>query len=191
MHLKTWQLSLSRWTAATISASDVTLKKGSQHTGQVSPMDSLRPHKSNVAHKGETQKKETKLRRGDAGSGNAWGKGGRYWWPPKTEARGLSLSTASSFALQQMGGKENTHKVDSVVPSSPSLTSSFSLLPSYCVGGSANRKVRVSETEMEGPENTALGQYFKLSTHCNVVCSFSWVALMLHGHKKPQCLLIT
>ena len=64
------------------------------------------------------------------------------------------LKPASSFALQQTGGG-NTHRADSTVPSSPSLTSSFSLFPSYCVGGSANRKVRVSEGEGQKKKQNA------------------------------------
>lgn len=75
---------------------------------------------------------------------------GLYARPPGTEGRGPS-SKAHLLLCTPTDGGANTHRVDSSVPSSPPLTSSFSLLPSYCVGGSANEKVRVSETEGEGP----------------------------------------
>lgn len=85
-----------------------------------------------------TQK--TKLRRGDAGSGSA----GAISYDHRAQvAVACHLKPTSLFACWQTG--EKTHRVDSTVPSSPSLTSSFSLLPSYCVGGSANRKATISE----------------------------------------------
>lgn len=78
MHLKhEFQFSLGRRTVATVNASNVwTLKTGLQHTEHISPMGFLRTHKPNrayVQYVGDRSTQETKPRRGDAGSGNAWG----------------------------------------------------------------------------------------------------------------------
>lgn len=94
---------------------------------------------------GDRSTQKTKPRRGDAGPGNA---GAVSHDRQGQGAVARHLKPTSSFARQQTGGG-NTHRADSRVPSSPSLTSSFSLLPSYCVGGSANRKVRVNEWREE------------------------------------------
>lgn len=81
---------------------------------------------------------------------------GQGWWfgrliPAKQRLKVMAgrggaaapcLKPAYLFACQKR--RKETHR-EQTVPSSPPLTSSFSLLPSYCVGGGANRKVRVSE----------------------------------------------
>lgn len=149
MHLKhECQFSLSRRTVATINASNVgTLKTGLQHNGHIFPMGVSRTHKPNIVNvqyvgDGSTQRpnrggEECQLRQCMTGCiHNHQGQKAVAHYPKPT----------SSLALQQTGGRNTTHRADSTVHSSPSLTSSFSLLPSYCVGGSANRKLRVSET---------------------------------------------
>lgn len=91
-----------------------------------------------VRRDGSTQR--TKLRRGDAGSGSARG----YTW--RTTGHRWRWSVIWNPPPCLHGDKQGIkHTEYSTVPSSASLTSSFSLLPSYCVGGSANRKVTVSE----------------------------------------------
>lgn len=65
--------------------------------------------------------------------------------PPGTGGCGLSSETPPPCLHGDKQGIKNTQREYSTVPSSASLTSSFILLPSYCVGGSANRKVTVSE----------------------------------------------
>lgn len=71
------QFSLGRRTVATVNASNVgTLKTGLQHTGHISPTGFSRTHKPNIAYVqyvGDRSTQKTKPRRGDAGSGNAWG----------------------------------------------------------------------------------------------------------------------
>lgn len=144
-HKHKCQFSPSRRTVATVNASYVgTVKTGLQHSEHISPMGFLRTHKPNTAyvhHVGDRLTQKTKPRRGDAGSGNVWGAGfmttgDRGPWP--------TIRCPPPYLHSDKWGRKHTQ--NSTVPSSPSLTSSFSLLPSYCVGGSANRKVRVSET---------------------------------------------
>lgn len=78
---------------------------------------------------------------------------GRCWlrqcmrgWVMTTRDRGpRPIIQAHLLVCSPTNGVGNTHTADSSGPLSPSLTSSFSLLPSYCVGGNANGKVRVSK----------------------------------------------
>lgn len=65
--------------------------------------------------------------------------------PPGTGGCGLSSETHLLVCMWTNRGSNTQEREYSTVPSSSSLTSSFSLLPSYCVGGRANRKVTVSE----------------------------------------------
>lgn len=146
MHLKhECQFSLGRRTVATVNASNVgSLKTGLQHTGHMSPTGFLRTHRPNIAYVQYVGDRSTQRpNRGGEMLAQAMHEG-LYSWPPGTEGRGPP-SEARLLVCTPTNGGGNTHRADSTVPSSPSLTSSFSLLPSYCVGGSANRKVRVSE----------------------------------------------
>lgn len=146
MHLKhEFQFSLGRRTVATVNASNAwTLKTGLQHTEHISPMGFLRTHKPNrayVQYVGDRSTQETKLRRGDAGSGNAWGS---VIMTTRERGPGSLISRPPPRLHSNKRGRKHTQSRQYRSPS-PSLTSSFSLFPSYCVGGSANRKVRVSE----------------------------------------------
>lgn len=69
-------------------------------------------------------------------------------------ARSPSSDAHLLYAPRQQGGN-NTHSRQNWALLALSLTSSCCLWPSNCVGGSANRKVRVSETRGRGHKYSA------------------------------------